>query len=202
MVQISPGRAGWTASNAPGIPKPREMNASTTGASTEQPIATGVSLAHALHRITDGARAGRRVRRGGACRRCRPSLRRCAALRSGSGGRRSTARTALPTAAGVGRLGVDASADAGPGDAAGDLGLVLLAAAGDDRHAVAQGVLDAAVAAVGDVDVGPWAAARRRAGTRRPARWRAAAGACRAAGRRWRRRRGRRRRRVPRASGR
>ena len=37
----------------------------------------------------------------------------------------------------------------------GDLGLVLLAAAGDDRDAVAQGVLDAAVAAVGDEDVGP-----------------------------------------------
>src|SRR6185312_9051698 len=49
---------------------------------------------------------------------------------------------------GTGRFGVEASADAGPCDAGGDLRLVLVAAGRDDRHAVAQRVLDAAVPAV------------------------------------------------------
>ena len=52
-----------------------------------------------------------------------------------------------------GCFGVEAASDAGPGDAGGDFGLVLVAAGRDDRHAVAQGVLDPAVAAVGHVDI-------------------------------------------------
>ena len=53
-------------------------------------------------------------------------------------------------------FGVEATSDAGPGDAGGDFGLVLVAAGRHDRHAVAQGVLHAAVAAVGHVDIGAW----------------------------------------------
>ena len=53
-------------------------------------------------------------------------------------------------------FGVEATSDTGPGDAGGDFGLVLVAAGRHDRHPVAQGVLDPAVAAVGDVDIGAW----------------------------------------------
>ena len=103
---------------------------------------------------------------------------------------------------GRGRLGLEATADPGPGDPSSDLGLVLLAAARDHGDAVAQGVLDAAVAAVGDEDIGPGQQLVVRAGTSRPGRSRGAAGACRGAGHRWTRRPARRPRPGPRGSGR